>query len=339
MKKEVLIVGATGFIGIRVCEAFYHAGYTVCAMVLPGEATDAIDEYADEIFTGDLLVKDDCLRLETWIEEKKIPYMVSLVGGVDYHHDYETSRRINVETVESLAALAIVLYKKNILKKMVFGGSVAYRGFNAVRGSIHLLVNEQSDEYCKGLAVYCDVKREAEEIIMKAVKEESLPVCIVQPGSLVGPERGGRTTTTVGLIRRALKGIPVLAGGASYTSVEAVAHGILKALEEGAAGETWLFGGENMSMKEFAFLVRRLAKEHFPGMSISSLPIVTIGPRGASLLAKMNIMMNRQQALLGSSFHYIDSSKAREQLGYLHNAQVLENIILEVLTDQNVQIA
>jgi len=339
MKKEVLIAGAAGFIGIRACEAFYNAGYTVRAMALPGEATDVIDEYVSEIFSGDLLVKEDCIRLEAWIEEKKISYIISLVGGVDYHHDYETSRRINVETTEALAALAVNLYKKNILKKIVFGGSVASRGFSASRGADPHIMNEQSDDYQKGLAIYCDVKREAEEVILKVIKEESLPVCIVQPGSLVGPERGGRSTTTAGLIRRALKGIPVLAGGASYTSVEAVAQGILKALEEGAVGETWLLGGENMPMKEFALMARRLAGEHFPGMKISSFPILTISPRTASLLAVINVMMNRQQALLGSVFHYIDSSKAREQLGYFHDSQVLEDMMLTVLKDLNDQMA
>jgi len=92
-----------------------------------------------------------------------------------------------------------------------------------------------------------------------------------------------------------------------------------------------------MPMKEFALLVRRLGGEHFPGMRISSFPILTISPRAASMLAKINVMMNRQQALLGSAFHYIDSSKAQEELGYSHSPEDLEQMILKVLKDLSSQ--
>lgn len=339
MKKEVFIAGAAGFIGIRVCEIMADAGYSVHAMVLPGESTDVIDGYISSRLEADLLASEDLERIEKYIEEKEVPFLVSLVGGVDYRQDYEASRRVNVSTAEALTSIAVKLSQKGILKKMVFGGSVAARGFLPGKGGKGHLVDESTDDYQKGLAVYCDVKREAEEVILQAIEKDKLPACIIQPGSLVGPEREGRTTTTVSLIRRALKGVPVLAGGASYTSVGAIAEGVRAALEKGAVGETWLLGGENMTMKDFALLARRLAGEHFPRLKISSFPLLTISPLLASLLGRLGAAMNRQQALLGSSFHHIDSSKAVRELGYRHSPEVLEEMIRAVLAELESQMA
>ena len=55
----------------------------------------------------------------------------------------------------------------------------------------------------------------------------------------------------------------VLSGGASYTSAARVAEGIVLALEKGRAGDSYLLGGENMTMKKFALMVRAEAKKIF----------------------------------------------------------------------------
>lgn len=331
MNEKVFVAGAAGFIGIRVCRRLQERGYRVYALLRPEEGHDIISEYIAGTVTGDLLSRDDCGKIESYLLQEKIPFIVSLVGGVDYHQDYETSRRINVETTENIAAIARKVSSEGILQKMVFGGSVASRGFYSGREKPVPLISEETDVWIKGKAVYGDVKREAEEIIRQAFRNYGLPAVIVQPGSLVGPEAGSTTTTTVGLARRSLKGIPVLSGGASYTSVESVAAGIVAALERGTAGESYLLGGENMTMKEFSTLVRSLARDHYPRMKMSRFAPPVVSALTARILGKGGIMMNSQQALLGSTFHYIDSSKAEGGLDYRHDGDILKKEILSLL--------
>ncbi len=331
MKEKIFIAGATGFIGIRVCSELFKKDYPVHALLRPGESDTAIREYIAATVEGDLLVEDHCGEIEAYLSKEKIPYMISLVGGVDYHQDHETSRRINVDTARNIISVAEKVFSKGILKKLVFGGSVASRGFFRSEGNPPRQITEETDEYRKGAAIYGDVKREAEEIVHRAFKDHGLPAVIVQPGSLVGPEVGSATTTTVGLIRRALKGVPVLSGGASYTSVEAVASGIIAALEKGTPGESYLLGGENMTMKEFTRLVRTLARENFPELKLSHFSPPAIHTPVAHLLGGLGIMLNSQQALLGSTFHYIDSTKANRELDYEHDSDKLKEAILAVL--------
>ncbi len=337
MNKKVLVTGAAGYIGTRTCRKLHERGNSVHALVRPGEDYRTISGYVDSVVTGDLLVEKDCSDIESYAAAEGISLLVSLTGGVDYHQDYETSRRINVETVENCLCIAENLHGRKILKKMVQGGSVASRGFSPEGGDKLPPINEKEDRYIKGLSVYCDVKREAEDLVLHSVKEKGLPACIIQPGSLVGPGEGTTTTTTVGLARRALKGIPVLCGGASYVSVDAVASGIVSALEKGRDGEYYLLGGENMTMKDFSLMVRKVARVNFPSLRISPFAPPVLSRNVSSFLGRMGVMMNAQQALLGSTFHYIDSSKAVRELGYRHDAALLEGAVRALLASMTGQ--
>ena len=65
------------------------------------------------------------------------------------------------------------------------------------------------------------------------------------------------------------------------------------------------------------------------------MPVITLPDKFARLLGGVHLMLNSQQALLGSSFHYIDSSKAMRELGYLHTradlVEEIRNIISQII--------
>jgi dihydroflavonol-4-reductase len=154
---------------------------------------------------------------------------------------------------------------------------------------------------------------------------------IVEPGSIIGKPIGNTTTTNIGLIKKIVKGFPVLNGGASYTSLYRLVDGIVLALEKGKIGETYLLGGENMTMKDFALFVRSVLKDNFPDSPQPKVPVFTIPCQVAYFLGKMNLVINSQQAVMGNGCHYIDSTKAKNKLGYRHSMEDLKKAVSEVL--------
>jgi dihydroflavonol-4-reductase len=138
-------------------------------------------------------------------------------------------------------------------------------------------------------------------------------------------------STNIGLIKKIVKGFPVLNGGASYTSLHRVVDGIILVLEKGKIGETYLLGGENMTMKDFALFVRSVLKKDFPDSRQPKIPVFTIPGPVADFLGKMNLIINSQQAVMGNGCHYIDSTKAKNKLGYRHSMEDLKKAVREVL--------
>ena len=164
-----------------------------------------------------------------------------------------------------------------------------------------------------------------------AITKDTLNALIVAPGSIVGKGIGDKSTTSIGLIQKIIKGFPMLKGGVSFTSLHRVTEGIIQALEKGKIGETYLLGGENMTMKKFAILVRLILNENFPESLQPKSPVFTIPRPVAKILGNMNLVINQQQAVLGNAFHYIASTKAKNDLGYQHSIEDLKDSVHEVL--------
>jgi dihydroflavonol-4-reductase len=334
MKKSVFVAGASGFIGIRVCNELLRKDYDVHAhgLVKPGTPEPLIKQSVKSFISGDLLNVKDCDKVYKYLIKHSISHIIYAAGSVNYHMDYKTSKLYNVDTVKNFLGIAEKLHSKKQLKKIVFLGSVSSRGFLQHGARSPKLIDELSDYHINGLSVYCDVKRESEELVRESVRRTGLPAVIVEPGSLLGEAIDGMTTTNVGRIRDIIKGLPlVLGGGVSYTSVTRVAEGIVLALEKGIIGESYLLGGENISMKKFALTARAILIKNFRPTPASFIPVITIPFWLASVFGSIHILLNRQQALLGSTFSYIDSKKAVRELGYTHSYSDFEMEIKKVI--------
>jgi len=317
-----LVLGATGYLGTRVCEELARSGYKIVAQVRETSDRSIIGDYNPEYILGDLLEFDGQQAIQKRLEQGDIGGIISCVGEVDYSKTYEELRSTNVDTAESLVQ---IIKDSGQKVKLVYVGSVASRGFFQEPGRF----DESVDNYEEGFSSYSDVKHEAEQII----RQSGVEAVIVQPGSLVGAGPGDTTTTNIDLIRKIVSGLPVLSGGASYTSVHQVAQGIVLSFEEGRTGETYLLEGENLSMREFAQVIKRVARKYFPNHFglMTRLPTLSLPGGLAIAMGKKHILINEQQARLGSLWSHIDSSKAQIDLGYRHTALDLEYAVAETL--------
>ena len=155
---------------------------------------------------------------------------------------------------------------------------------------------------------YKRTKLEAERLVLDAV-DNGLDAVVVNPTAPVG-EGDAKPTPTgrmiEGVATGKLRGY-VATTGLNVVDVRDVARGHLLAYREGAAGERYLLGGENMSLRELFARIARLAGRARPRIRV---PYVAARIAGATGLA------NRDEVRLARLPMYFSSGKAQNLLDY-----------------------
>jgi nucleoside-diphosphate-sugar epimerase len=121
---------------------------------------------------------------------------------------------------------------------------------------------------------------------LRALAGEGLPVIVVSPSIVFGPDHRSHPNRVTSEIRRLLKGGPRLwvAGGRQERDlvfVDDVVDGLLAAEERGVVGEEYLLAGEAVSARELAGQVLALAAARGAATSRLALSL----PAGAALAA------------------------------------------------------
>src|SRR3954452_6074 len=167
-----------------------------------------------------------------------------------------------------------------------------------------------------GLA-YPDSKHEGELAALAAGERHGIEVVVVNPAYLLGVpidrEQPGETSTrTVGnYLRRRLPG--VIDAPMNFADVEDAARGHLLAADQGAPGERYILGADNMSWPELI--------EHVAQVSGRRHPVLVLPPETARV-AQIREAMKLPSAMPAEGFGLMSkdwrfsSEKAKRELGY-----------------------
>lgn len=192
-KKEVLITGGAGFLGINLCRYLYDKGYKIGVIdIAPFDYPDMKEKIK--------FIKGDIRNLEA--VEKSIK-------GVDYV--IHTAAALPLYTKKDIMSTD-VLGTKNILKasKKFKVKRVVHISSTAVYGipDHHPLYE---DDKLDGVGAYGKAKILAEQVCLN-YRKEGMCVPILRPKSFVGPERLGVFAIYYDWIHRG-KSIPIVGNG------------------------------------------------------------------------------------------------------------------------------
>jgi dihydroflavonol-4-reductase len=188
----------------------------------------------------------------------------------------------------------------------------------AVGGSLkEKILNEESPyEMSRFGFGYYDTKYQAEQIIRKYVKENRLNAVIVNPAVMFGPGDAVKSSRKTHL-KVAAGLVPVYPlGGCHVMDVEDAVEGHLRALEKGRAGERYILGGENVTIKQ---LFEWLAQ--FGGHKAPTVPLPNFLLRGVARFSRvanhlgLKLKISSDSLYIGTMFHWYDTSKAQKELG------------------------
>ncbi|MEA3407830.1 MAG: NAD-dependent epimerase/dehydratase family protein [Chloroflexota bacterium] len=167
-----LVTGATGLIGSHLVETLVMRGETVRALVRPTSEKRRLRELGVDIRIGDLA--DAAALMAVAKGANRIFHCAALVRdwGVE-----EAFRQANVHGVRNILAAAT----RAKVDKFVHLSTTDIYGFVGKR------VTEKERPAPRGFP-YADSKIEAESLVWNHRRRVGLPVCVIRPGTVYGPQ-------------------------------------------------------------------------------------------------------------------------------------------------------
>ena len=308
MSETILVTGGTGFLGEQVVHSLRSSG-RYRPKVLARSATAIFDADDDVEWTpGDVLCEQDLERAL-----KGCVGVIHLAGLVSRDpSDGSHMMRIHIEGTR---ALLRAMKKQNIGRIVVASTS----GTVAVSKSAEVL--DERAGYATSLVAgwpYYASKMYQEKLALDWGDKSGAEVVVVNPSLLLGP--GDRRLSSTGDIHRFLRGqVPfVPRGGLNFVDVRDAAAATVAAFSCGRPGERYLLGGPNWTFQEFFGRVARIADVSQPRVRLPS----NVTRWGAFCVQEVFRAFGKPppvdvvSAEMGEHYWYVDSSKARRELGF-----------------------
>ena len=301
-----LVTGAAGFLGSHVARQLVARGETVRVLMRPSSNNRAISDLSLEYVTGDLR---DAASLERAMKDVKRVFHVA----ADYRLWARKPQEIydsNVGGTKNVLAAAT----NAGVEQLVYTSTVATIAVDRPN-----LPNEATDARLEEMiGHYKRSKWMAEQEVLQAAKE-GLAAIVAMPTTPLGPW-DWKPTPTGKIILDFLNGkMPgYVETGLNFVGVEECAAGHLLVAEKGKAGERYLLGAENLTLKELLEMIAEITGLSAPGMKIPhtvALGVAYVDTAFSRLLGK-EPQIPVEGVKIAQHKMFVDCSRAKHELGF-----------------------
>ena len=241
MSKKILITGANGFLGSAIVKLALKKRFNVKVLVRRNSDLSNLKKLKSkiEIFYGDIRDIDSLIDP---VRQSDIIFHVAAdyrIWAEKFSELYES----NVFGTENITKV-ICEFKK----KLIYTSSVATLGL--IEGQI----SDEETPVCFDdmIGHYKKSKYLAEQVVLKYIKKRGLNGIVVNPSTPIGPGDIKPTPTGKIVLDMLSKNMPAYVDtGLNFVHVDDVAEGHFLAEKHGKAGEKYILGGENLSLKDF----------------------------------------------------------------------------------------
>lgn len=314
---KYFVTGATGFVGGSLVKQLRAARHEVTAVVRNPEKAGDLKTMGVTVVKGDVTDKesmreamrgcDGVFHVAGWYK----------VGQRDKTPGY----RINVEGTRHV----LELVKELQIPKAVYTSTLA------VHSDTHgKLKNEDYQFKGKHISAYDATKAEAHHIAEQMIKE-GLPLVIVMPGLIYGPD--GTSLSDDALRLYLQKKLPMIPSVSAYSwaHVDDVAHAHILAMEKAAPGSTYIICGPSYTLSAALDTAQQITGIKKP-MLVPPV-LLKITAFFSSLIERivpLPEMYNSEALRVQAGVTYLgDNTKAKKDLGY--NPRSLETGLKQTL--------
>ena len=304
---KALVTGATGFVGAAVARALLGGQWQVRILARRGSDRRNLKNLDVEVFEGDL---GDLSSLERAAQ--------GCVGLFHVAADYRLGARDPAElyraNVEGTRNVLNAAYRSGV-RRIVYTSSVATIGIPAdgTPGD-----EQSANSLANMIGHYKRSKFLAEDLVCEAA-QAGLSVVIVSPSTPVGPGDVKPTPTGQLVLDAAAGRMPAYVDtGLNIVHVDDVAAGHLLAFERGRAGERYILGGQDMSLREILEVIARLEGRNPPRVRLPYgvvLPLAYLAEAFARISGRSG-RITLEGVRMSRKKMFFSSAKAVRELGY-----------------------
>lgn len=302
-----LITGAAGHLGNVLARELIRRGEPVRALILPGEDTSSLEGLPVERFEGNILdlstLATACRGVDT------IFHMAGLVSISEAHA--AMLYRVNVEGTQNIIRAA----RAQGVRRLVYTSSI-----HALARPDHgVQVDERLPFDMQNPAGAYDRTKAQASVAVQLAAELGMDAVIVCPTGVIGPYDFRRSEMGEMILDWILNPISWLIPGAfDFVDVRDVAIGHIHARDYGKSGDTYILGGEQVTVRRMCDLVKQsIGKKVRPITIPSSIALVAAGvAEWYYHLSHTRPKFTRYSLDTLFSNSDISLRKAREQLGY-----------------------
>jgi dihydroflavonol-4-reductase len=317
---KALVTGATGFVGAAVARSLLKNQGQVRVLARKGSDRRNLQGLAVDVMEGDLT---DASSLQRAAQGCDALFHVA----ADYRlgaRDPSQLYRANVDGTRNVLDAA----RRGGVQRIVYTSSVATIG---IPGDGTPGDEQTPNSLSNMIGHYKRSKYLAEEVVREAARD-GLSVVIVSPSTPVGPGDLKPTPTGQLVLDAAAGRMPAYVDtGLNIVHVDDVANGHLLAYERGKAGERYILGGQDMSLREILATIANLVGGIPPRVRLPYgvvLPMAYLAEGFAKLTGRPG-RITLEGVRMSRKLMYFSSAKAVRELGYTSRppAQAFEDAI------------
>ena len=305
---RVLVTGATGLVGGAVVHELRARGHAVRALVRPSSDLANLGGPGGgevELAHGDVLDRPSVERALAGCQAVVHAAGLAAIGGVGRDRLFA----VNAGGVEVVLGAALAAG----VERAVLTSSASLLWGTLVP----CVADEDTTSSAETLGIDYFVSKLRGEEVGLDLAARGLPLAIVRPAFVLGP--GDLYRSSASLVLALARGrIPAyVQGGASFCDVRDVARGHVEALLRGQPGQTYLLGGQNLTMDEFVGRVCRLAGVKAPlrlpyAVAAAATRAMLLAARLGGPAPATTLDLLRASRL----YTFVTSARAQRELGY-----------------------
>jgi nucleoside-diphosphate-sugar epimerase len=319
MTTNVLITGATGLVGQNFARRAVDAGYNVLAMVRRNSDRSVLDDVPVQSVEADLETPDTLYG--AFSEADVVVHTAAQVG------DWGPAEKYRAVNVIGLEHMLRTVERIGRLQRWIQISSLG-----VYRYGHHFGTDETTPPELSHFDGYTQTKAEAEQVILRHVREHSFPAVILRPGFIYGP---GDRHVLQPIVEKIRAGKMKLIGRGdrllNNTSAENLCDAILLAIETpGIDGETFNIRDERLvTREEFIHTIADYLGEPHPGHVPEWIARILVRPMETMARATGRGAPQLTQARMKFLTQNLDFSikKAKRMLGYRPRVDFQDGII------------
>ncbi len=304
---QVLVTGATGFVGSAVARALVAKGARLTLLVRKGSDHTNVAGLDAVLAEGDLRDEASVRRAA---EGCRYAFHVAAdyrIWAPDPEEIVRNNRAGTLAVMNALRAAGV--------ERIVYTSSVAtlLPGDHGAADETRPARPEQA------VGAYKRSKVVAERLV-EAMAADGLPAVIVNPSTPIGP-RDVKPTPTGRIVVEAANGkMPAFVeSGLNLVHVDDVAQGHLLALERGRIGERYVLGGQDVTLRMMLGEIARITGRKAPTISIPRGPLFPLAYANEAwcrLTGKTDPFLTVDSLKMAAHTMYYSSARAEAELGY-----------------------